>query len=60
MQTFNLKPEECLVIEDSERGLIAAQAAGCQSIWIKTEINEAFTTQTPYLEKLTHAELFAL
>ena len=56
MKESHLLPEECLVIEDSERGLIAAQQAGCDAIWIKTPFNEMLQTQTPFFCKITHQE----
>jgi beta-phosphoglucomutase len=56
MADLSLKPEECLVIEDSERGLVAAERAGCDAIWIQTPFNENFTSHAPYLFKMTHEE----
>lgn len=53
----SVTPEEGLVIEDSERGLMAANAAGCQAIWIKTPCNEDLSTNVPHLAMLTHQEL---
>lgn len=60
LSLLNIKPHEALVIEDSERGLIAAQNAHCDAIWVKTYLTEKFTTNAPYLAKITHAELFEL
>jgi len=33
--TLGVSPEECIVLEDSENGLIAAQKAGIRSIFVK-------------------------
>lgn len=41
-QLLDLKPEECLVIEDSANGLKAAKAAGCKTIGY---LNEGLNTQ---------------
>ena len=41
-KTLELKPEECIVIEDSERGIAAAKAAGCKCIGY---LNEGRNTQ---------------
>ncbi len=54
---LGLQPSEVLVIEDSERGLIAAQKAGCESIWVKTALNDRFETNTPHIARLTHAQI---
>jgi beta-phosphoglucomutase len=54
---LSLQPSEVLVVEDSERGLIAAQKAGCESIWIKTPLNERFETNTPHIARLTHSQI---
>lgn len=59
MKDFSLEPEQCLVIEDSERGLIAAKAADCQALWIKTTISDLFSTKAPYLEKISHINLLS-
>jgi len=59
LSKLELDPQEAMVIEDSERGLQAAQAAGCDAIWIKTRINEKFTTLAPHLAELTHQELLS-
>lgn len=51
--------KDALIVEDSERGLLAAQAAFCDAIWIKTPINQKFHTPVPHLAELTHQELLA-
>lgn len=36
-QKLGLKPEQCLVVEDSEAGIIAARAAGMKSLAVGPE-----------------------
>jgi HAD superfamily hydrolase (TIGR01509 family) len=60
LSSLNMNPKDALVIEDSERGLIAAQAAGCDAIWVKTYLTEKFSSNVPYVGKITHAELLAI
>ena len=49
-------PEECLVIEDSERGLMAARAAGLRCIVVPSELTRGcdFTGAHRVLERLPH------
>lgn len=54
---LKITSQDAMIIEDSERGLLAAQAACCDAIWIKTPINQKFSTHAPYLAELTHKEL---
>ncbi len=37
MARFGLEPERCIVVEDSERGLAAATAAGLECLIVRTE-----------------------
>jgi len=37
---LNLKPKECLVVEDAINGVVAAKAAGCKCLALKTSFNE--------------------
>ncbi|APJ04779.1 HAD family hydrolase [Silvanigrella aquatica] len=57
LKQLNLSPSEVLVVEDSDRGLIAAHKADCEAIWVKTSLNDRFETNTPYIARLTHAQL---
>jgi len=57
LSLLNLLPCDVIVIEDSERGLLAAQAAECEAIWIKTPFNLRFKTKAPYIAELHHLEL---
>lgn len=57
LKQLELKPSDVLVVEDSERGLIAAHEAGCEAIWVKTPLNERFKTNTPYIASLTHSQI---
>ena len=57
LSQLKLQPSDVLVIEDSERGLIAAHEAGCESIWVKTPLNERFQTSSPHIARLTHTQI---
>jgi len=41
VEKLNEKPEECLVIEDSDNGILSAKAAGCQACGITTTFSRA-------------------
>lgn len=60
LKELEISAEHAMVVEDSERGLQAAQAAGCQAIWVKTHLTEQFESQAPYLAKISHADLLKL
>ena len=60
LELLKLQPSEVLVIEDSERGIIAAHKAECESIWVKTSLNERFETKAPYIARLTHAQILEI
>ncbi len=60
LEVLKISPSEALVIEDSERGLLAAQAAGCDALWIKTNLNERFETKADHLSRLTHEQLLQI
>jgi beta-phosphoglucomutase len=57
LKQLNLNSNDVLVVEDSDRGLLAAKEAGCEAIWVKTTLNDRFETDTPYITKLTHSQL---
>jgi len=59
LKVLSIDAKDALVIEDSERGLIAAQKAGCDALWIKTHLNSTLTSDAPYREELTHQELLS-
>ena len=40
LQIFSKKPQECVVIEDSENGILAAKAAGMKCIGFKDSENQ--------------------
>jgi HAD superfamily hydrolase (TIGR01509 family) len=46
-----------VVFEDSNRGLMAASAAGCQSVWVRTRYNAGLETSEPHLDSLTHNQI---
>ncbi|KAB8028505.1 HAD family hydrolase [Fluviispira multicolorata] len=60
LNVLNISPSEALVIEDSERGLLAAQTAGCEAIWIKTDLNDRFETKANHFSRLTHKQLISI
>jgi beta-phosphoglucomutase len=60
IKTLNLHPNQVLIVEDSERGLIAAKNAQCQAIWIKTNISEKFSSDVPYIDKITHSDFLQI
>lgn len=60
LSDLNLKPSEVLVIEDSERGLIAAHQAECESIWIRTPLNTRFETTIPHIASITHEQMLSI
>lgn len=57
MQDLGATPAECLVFEDSERGLTAAMRAGMEAVWVCTRFNEGLATHEPHIARVTHAEL---
>lgn len=48
VQTSGFKKEECIAIEDSERGLLAAAAAGLKCIVIPTELTKNCKFENAY------------
>lgn len=50
-------PKEILVIEDTEKGLQAAAAAGLDAICLATRYNDTLTFAAPHLARPTHAQL---
>lgn len=56
VQEMHLHPSECVVIEDAEKGILAAHAAGMKSLAIPTEItkNHDFSKATRILKNITH------
>ncbi|WP_255312318.1 HAD-IA family hydrolase [Zymomonas mobilis] len=54
MKRFGLKPEECLIVEDSEHGIQAARASGAHVLIVATpdEVNyERLTTAIAEVNK---------
>lgn len=56
LKTVNLKPEECLVIEDTERGVIAAKEAGitCYAIPNELSAHNDFNRADKVLKSIRH------
>ncbi len=48
LEKLGLQPHECLVVEDSPRGLQAAQAAGIRCIVLQHEMTRSFTFDGAY------------
>ena len=50
-------PQSCLVIEDTDKGLMAAQDAGVDAICLATRYNHGLTLSARHLARPTHSEL---
>jgi HAD superfamily hydrolase (TIGR01509 family) len=59
LELLALAPETAIVLEDSNRGLMAAAAAKCKALWMKTPYNEGLETSEPHLQAISHSELLA-
>lgn len=57
LELLKIDASDAVVFEDSDRGLAAAHAAGCEAIWIKTSYNEHFSTSWPMIARIPHDEL---
>lgn len=57
LEVAGISAESAIVVEDSQRGLQAAEGAGIDAVWISTENSEKFQSEAAYLKKLTHKEL---
>jgi beta-phosphoglucomutase-like phosphatase (HAD superfamily) len=60
LEMLGLDAGRAIVLEDSNRGLSAAAAAGCGSIWIRTQYNQGLSTAEPHLASMTHKELLGV
>ncbi|MEY2986982.1 MAG: hypothetical protein RJB13_503 [Pseudomonadota bacterium] len=60
LSLLGLQSHDAIVLEDSNRGLQAAAAAGCLSVWVKTKYNTGLETKEPHLAALTHGQLLEL
>ncbi|MFZ9521663.1 MAG: HAD family hydrolase [Silvanigrellaceae bacterium] len=60
LEKLSLRPEEAVVLEDSNRGLMAAAAAGCHAIWVRTRYNDGLQSNEPHLNSLSHGSLLEL
>ncbi|MEY4065844.1 MAG: hypothetical protein RIR26_2052 [Pseudomonadota bacterium] len=60
LEMLGLDAGRAIVLEDSNRGLSAAAAAGCGSIWIRTQYNKGLSTAEPHLASMTHKELLGV
>ena len=58
--SLGLKPEECLAIEDAEKGVIAAHEAGMKVITVETEVTKGFDLGDPDLALSGLDELYRL
>jgi HAD superfamily hydrolase (TIGR01509 family) len=57
LERLGMTAERAIVLEDSNRGLEAAAAAGCAALWIRTRYNAGLQTSQPFLKALSHQEL---
>lgn len=60
LEKLALSREDAVVLEDSNRGLMAAAAAQCRAVWIRTSYNAGLESCEPHVASLTHAELLKL
>ena len=60
LEMLSCKPKDAVVLEDSNRGLMAATAAGVPAIWIRTRFNKGLESRERYIASVTHAELLRL
>lgn len=60
LELLGVSAARAIVLEDSHRGLAAAAAAGCGSLWIRTKYNQGLSTEEPHLASLSHQELLDL
>jgi beta-phosphoglucomutase len=60
LEKSGFSPSDALIVEDSERGLIAARDANCDAIWVKTYLTEKFSTTIPHLAKISHKDILSL
>ncbi len=59
LRVAGVTAEKALVVEDTQKGLFAAAAAGIDAIWVRTPQNSTLPCEAPYAASLTHAELLA-
>lgn len=57
LEILGADANDAVIFEDSDRGLAAAHASGCEAIWIQTPYNALFETSWPHIARITHAEL---
>jgi len=57
LERLGVSAQRAIVLEDSNRGLEAAAAAGCAALWIRTPYNQGLETSQPHLRALSHHEL---
>ena len=52
MQSFNLDPRECLIIEDNENGIKAAQASGGHLMFVRDVSETNFVNITERIREI--------
>jgi beta-phosphoglucomutase-like phosphatase (HAD superfamily) len=57
LRVLDCSPEQSVVLEDSNRGLQAAAAAGCLAVWIRTAYNRNLESTEPHIASLSHDQL---
>lgn len=50
-------PDQALVIEDTDKGLKAAQAAGVAALWVQTRYNANVVPRASCVARVTHSQL---
>jgi HAD superfamily hydrolase (TIGR01509 family) len=59
LSTLCARPEDALIFEDADKGIEAAQRAGCDCVWVKTRFNEDLTSTFPRIAEISHPNLLA-
>jgi len=57
LERLRCSAEKAVVLEDSNRGLMAATAAGCRAVWVRTRYNEGLETSEPHMGSFSHAQI---
>lgn len=60
LQRLGARPSEALIVEDTDKGLQAAEAAGIDAICVSTRYNADIPMQARHLARLTHLDILEL
>ena len=58
LRCMEASDNETLVFEDTETGLLSAQAAGIDAVCLSTQSNNGFQTSARHIDRLSHLEIF--